>query len=551
MTAMDRRRFLGLLAGTAGAVVAGGCGVNVGPSGVASARTVRLAQGALGFPSPFASNGGPGYNQMILLYDSLLAKDATGELRPWLARTHRVSPDALTHTFELRDGVRWSDGKPLTADDVVFTFEYYEAQQSLSPPVVVQPPQGIAKVSAPSPTTVEIVLEQPLVTFAEHVAGAMPMIPRHVWEGVDDPGAALDTDVLVGSGPYRLTSYGQDGGPMLYEARDDFFLGAPYVRRIEMNAVDDAFAAVLSGAGDVAQGFGLRDDVLEPFRRGERFGIASENGTWTHALYFNLTRETAVSDKRFRKACAMAIDRTDLVDRLAAGKGLPGNPGFLSPENPYHVPVPQYEHDPAGANALLDAAGYRRGPDGIRRHPDGSPLRFELRFDGAEVALGEILLAALRAVGVQAYAKPVQIGPELFGNKLFGGYDLVVLPFPGPAPGGPNADPDVLRLLFSSTVPPSLTGATNYVNPAFDELAERQRVTSDEAERRRLVAEMQAMIAEDVPVLALYYPESFLLYRRRVLGDRWYFTPGQYPTSDNHKQLFVTGTESGTDIRTT
>ena len=561
--AMDRRRFLLALAGTAGAVVLGGCGGSGGGPGTATnftpgddpgslapaeRPTVRLAQGALGFPSPFASNGGPGYNQMSLLYDSLLWKDGTGALLPWLASSHRVSEDHLTHTFELRDDVTWSDGKPFTSDDVVFTFEYYEAQESLSPPVLVQPPQGIAKVSAPGPTTVEIVLEQPLVTFAEQVAGALPIIPRHIWESVDDPGAELDPKVLVGTGPYRLESYGDDGGPMLFEARDDYFLGTPFVKRIEMTPADDPFAALLSGAGDAAAGFGLRDDVLAPFQRSDEFGIAAENGTWAHALYFNLGRETALSDKRFRKAFAMAVDRKDLVDRLAAGKGVPGSPGFLSPSSPYFTPVPQYDHDVAGANALLDQAGYQRGPDGVRRHPDGSPLRFELRFDGAQVALSEILVAALREIGVELAPRPVQIGPELFGNKLFGGYDLVVLPFPGPAPGGPNADPDVLRVLFSSEVPPSLTGATNYVNRAFDELAEKQRLTFDDAERRRMVGEMQAMIAEDVPVLPLYYPERFLVFRRRVL-DQWYFTPGQYPTVDDNKQLFVTGVKAGTQIR--
>ncbi|MFP5375370.1 MAG: ABC transporter substrate-binding protein [Acidimicrobiia bacterium] len=547
---LDRRRFLLAVAGTAGAAVLGACsgGSSGGGAGASGRPTLRLPHGALGFPSPFAANGGPGYNQMILLYDTLVWKDGSGTLLPWLAASHEVSDDHLTHRFELRDGVTWSDGAPFTSADVVFTFDYYAAQGSLSPPVLVQPPQGIASVSASGPTTVEVVLEQPLVTFAEQVAAALPIIPEHVWASIDDPGAALDTDVLVGTGPYRLASYGDDGGPLLYEAREDYFLGAPYVRRIEMNALEDPFAALLSGAADAATGLGLRDDVLAPFRRGDEFGIVTQHGAWAQALYFNLGRETALSDKAFRQACAMAIDRHDLVSRLAAGRGLPGNPGFLSPENRFFASVPQYEHDVARANALLDGAGYRLGPDGVRRHPDGSPLRFELRFDGAQVALSEVIVAALAAIGVQLDPKPVQIGPELFGNKLFGGYDLVVLPFPGPAPGGPNADPDVLRVVFSSEVPPSLIGATNYVNRDFDAAADQQRLTFDEAERRRLVTRMQEMVAEDLPVLALYYPESFLVFRRRVL-DQWYFTPGQYPTTDDNKQLFVTGVEAGTDIR--
>ena len=542
---LDRRRFLLAALGGAGVLAFGACT----SSGSGAGRpTVRLPDGALGFPSPFASNGGPGYSQMILLYDTLLWKDGTGELLPWLAETFTSSEDHLTYTFELRDGVRWSDGEELTAQDVVFTFDYYAAQEFLSPPVLVQPPQGIAGVTATGPRTVEVTLERPLVTFLEQVAGALPIIPQHVWSSIDDPGAAIDLEVLVGSGPYRLESYGGDGGPLLYGARDDYFLGAPFIERIEMNAIEDPFTALLSGAADAASGFGLRSDILAPFEGDEAYGMVTEQGTWAHLLYWNLGKEGPLSDPTFRHACAMAIDQNDLVTRLAAGRGLPGNPGFLSPENEFFAPVPQYEFDVAGANALLDSAGYRQGSGGIRQDANGAPLSFELRFDNAEVALGEILIAALREIGVELRSTPVEIGPELFGNKLFGGYDMVVLPFPGPAPGGPNADPDVLRRIFSSRVPPSLTGATNYVNPAFDELADEQRSTFDDDERMAIVADMQTMVAEDIPVLALYYPDATLIFREQVL-DEWYFTPGQYPTSDDHKHLFVTGDESGTDIR--
>jgi ABC-type transport system substrate-binding protein len=124
-----------------------------------------------------------------------------------------------------------------------------------------------------------------------------------------------------------------------------------------------------------------------------------------------------------------------------------------------------------------------------------------------------------------------------------------VLLYPGPSPGGLNADPDMLRRVFSSKMPPfSLTGASRYVNPRFDELADRQLVTFDEGERRAIVAEMQRIIADDVPILPLWYPERTLVFREQVL-DQWYFTPGQFPTTEDNKQLFVTGLKTGTKIR--
>ena len=547
---MDRRRFLALSVGAVGAAVVGGAcssGAKAG-TGAGSRPVLRLPDGALGFPSPFAANADLGYNQMSLLYDTLLWKDGSGQLLPWLAQSVDASADHLTYSFRLRDGLRWSDGKPLTVDDVVFTFDYYARQQTLPPPVMIQPPQGIAKVSASGPGTIEITLSSPLVTFAEQVAAAVPIIPKHVWSGIDDAAGAQDRKVLVGTGPYRLASYKGDGGPMLYIARDDYFLGRPFVRRIEFNAIEDPIAPLLSGATDAARGAGLRADTLAPFQTGGTFGSITEEGSSTSVLYWNMGKEGALSDVRFRRACAMAIDRQDLVNRLAAGRGRPGNPGFLGPDNPFVTLVRQYPLDVAGANALLDGAGYRSVSGGIRKAPNGSQLSFELIIDNADAPLAEILVPALRRIGVELRPREVELGPQLFGNKFVGAYDMVVLPFPGPGPGGPNADPDVLRLLFASTVGASLQAATNYANSSFDTLADQQRVTFDRAARMDLVARMQRMLADDLPVLALYYPETVILFRRQVL-DQWYFTPGQFPSSYDNKQLFVTGLKTGTTIR--
>ena len=126
---------------------------------------------------------------------------------------------------------------------------------------------------------------------------------------------------------------------------------------------------------------------------------------------------------------------------------------------------------------------------------------------------------------------------------------MTTLLFPGPAPGGLNADPDLLRRTFSSKMTAfSLTGATGYRNPRFDELADRQLVTFDEVQRRNIVAEMQRILADDLTILPLWYPERSLIFRKRAL-DTWYFTPGQFPTSEDNKHAYITGRKSGTQIR--
>ncbi len=551
---LDRRQFLMGVVGSAGALALAACAGSDNPAPAGSRPTVRKPDGAVGFPSPFAANADFGYNQMSLIFDTLLWRDGSGELLPWLAESYKASEDHLTYTFELRENLKWSDGRPMSADDVVFTFDYYAKQGVfLPPPVIIRAPEGIAKVTAKNNRTVEITLDQPQVTFPSQVAGALPIIPRHVWEPIARPAEALDPKVhLVGTGPYRLAEYNGDGEPMLYLARDDYFLGRPYVKRIEFRNLGDQFAAVQAGDTDMGRSFGVRDEVLAPFKSDPAFGMINEVGSFvTAALYWNLGKGGALADPRFRQACAMAIDRKDLLTRLSAGKGAPGNPGFLSPQNPWYAPVRQYDFDPAGANALLDSAGYRQGAGGApRQGPDGNPLSFELLFEVTEHApLSELMIPALRRIGVELRPKPRLIGPELFGPKFGGGYDMATLLFPGPSPGGLNADPDLLRRVFSSKMPPfSLTGATNYVNPRFDELADKQRVTFDERERRGIVAEMQRIIANDIPVLPLWYPEKTFVFRKAVL-DQWYFTPGQYPTSEDNKHVYITGMKSGTKIR--
>lgn len=547
---MNRRQFLLASAGTLGAVALGACapGSN-GQAGQDGRPNVRLPHPSFGFPSPFLANADMGYNQMSRIYDTLLWKDGSGTLLPWLAKTYVTSPDRLTHTFELRDDVKWSDGRPLTADDVVFTFDYYAKQGTLQPAVIIQPPQGLSKVAKTGVNTVEITLADPFVTFPGQIAAAVPIIPAHVWSKIADPASADDPKVLVGSGAYRLESYKGDGLAIAFSAKDDYFLGTPHVARIEENAIEDQIGGLAAQATDSARGVGLREDTLAQFPE-DVYGRIPDRGSQTSALYWNMGKEGPLADVRFRRACAMAIDRQDLVTRLAAGRGAPGNPGFLGPDNPFVIPVRQYDYDVAGASALLDSADYRMGPGGIRRTPDGKPLSFELVINNEEAPLLEILVAALKQIGIEIRPKPVQIGPLLFGNKLIGAYDMAVLPFPGPGPGGPNADPDVLRLLFSSKVPASLQKASAYANPAFDALAEKQRLAFDEGERKTVVAEMQRILADDLAILPLYFPETTLLFRKSVLPE-WYITPGQFPSSNDNKQLFITGQKTGSTIRTT
>lgn len=538
---LTRRRFLQATSGTALGLALGACERQ--PDGPPS-RTVRIAGSTFGFPSPFAYIAGPGYVQMSLLYDTLLWKDETGRLLPWLASRYERSPDGLSYTFVLRPGVTWHDGRPLTAEDVAFTFEYF-AEQTLGPLLVAQP-FGVKGSTVRAPDVIEVHLRQPVVTFLDAVAGAVPIIPRHVWADIDDPPRAQEQSVLVGTGPYRLTSFSRSEGSLAFTANSSYFLGEPAVRRLEIRPVDDELNALRAGDIDAADTAveGVRPEALEVFRRDDRFGIIENTGSFTFPLIFNAGRGGALADARFRRSCAMAIDRNDIVERLLGGNGQPGNPGLLPRDHPYHVDVESYPYDLAGANRLLDAAGYVRPAAGrTRSAPDGRPLRFQLLTGNAPVpAVLPLLVDALGRLGVELAPLSVDL-PTLFGRLAGNDNDIALSLYPGPGGVSPQADPDLLRSFYGSGLSGRLQGAQGWVDPEFDRLAQAQLVTGDEGERRRLVAELQRIVAREAPVLPLYYPTLFTVFRRDVFAA-WYFTPGGFAgglPGVHNKQVLISG----------
>lgn len=568
---LTRRAFLRGAAGTVGAVALGGCTTadpdgaaaptggqgTAGPTGGEQAGasggrpTIRIQGGQFALPHPFRYIAAPGYWRVSYLFDTLLWADSTGEQMPWLASSHEVSGDGMVHTLELREA-DWHDGTPLTVEDVIFTMEYSAAQRHR--PLAVAAPRNIAEIVAVGGRTIEIRLEQPDVMFTKRVLGSVPIIPQHIWSQIDDPQAADDDETLIGTGPYRLTFFDNDEGRLQFTANDDYFLGAPYVEKIEMVWVDDELVSTRVGELDGGQApvEGVRDDVLDPFREDPDFGVIANETAFAFPLYWNLSRGGALADVQFRRACLMAIDRDDLVRRLLTGNGEVGNPGFLPPTHPFHVDVEQYAYDPDQANRILDDAGYRRPDSGaVRQAPDGTPLSFELITHAtAPAALPDLLKATLADVGIELRLRNLEL-PQLFAAKTAHDYDMLVNLYPGPVGTTPNSDPDILRPVYHSEPPNQLYNASGYANDDVDRLLEEQVATFDEDERMPMIADIQRQVAEDLPVAILYYTTMFFVYRKDVF-DQWYYTekgfgPG-IPDAYN-KHMFVTGRKTGLDIR--
>lgn len=538
-----------------------GSGAPGQPSGyrVATAavpQEITLTAGSAGYASPFSYDRGGSFIMMHYLYDSLLWKDATGALIPWLARElpqHTADNPATpqseeSYTFVLRQGVKWHDGRAFTADDVKFTYDYYKEKAAAGqiPATVIAPPiPEIASVEVLGGDRVRFNLSAPAATFLQFgAAGAVPIAPKHIWESIANPQSVSgDHSKLVGTGPYRLAPRPNDNPNFLFTANDDYFLGAPKVKTLKYiergdNSQGANLLALENGEVHLANASG-RPSVIDPFRTRPEFAVlAAPPGSSTTQLNFNHA-QAPFNDRSFRRAVAQAVDRQKIADTLfgEAGKqanALPGNPGWIPPAHPVYEPAAQqWPRNINAANELLDGT-YPKGANGVR-------MEMELSIGGQnQTAMANLVKADLAEIGI--VVNPV-VRDDLNARIRNGTVGMYFI-----GSGGLNSDlgADYPRLVYR-------TGATlvqralNYSNPALDAKLVAQHRETDEAARKAILSDIQKQIADEVPLLPLVYPDSFSIWRRSVF-DQWYYTPGGVggvvPTITN-KHLFVAGNPTG------
>jgi peptide/nickel transport system substrate-binding protein len=536
------------------ALTAGSTSVSQKPEASGPAPTsvdrLRLPGADRGYPTPFAYLKGPGLVHVNFVFDTLIWKDSTGAYIPWLAQSWERSADGTQYRFVLREGVTWQDGQPLTADDVVFTFDYITKGAGAGVTQFIGKP-NVKEVVAEGPNVVVVRLPGPSALFEPTVAGRVPIIPRHIWESVTDPVKYLDAKAVIGSGPYRLETYDRSTGSYLYVANEAYFLGAPYVKRLEFVPSANEILSLQRGDLDVATA-GIEnleepipDEVFAALQADAKLAVIVAPGEANRSLHFNLTRGFPFDDKRFRQAVAYTIDRADLVKRILFGRGEAGSAGNLAPSHQYLAPdLPAYAKGLAKAKALLDEIGLRDlNGDGLRDLPDGSAFKPELQANSLfSTKTPELIKEYLRAVGVDIDVKVLdQATSDANGTQAR--YDMALFTY-----GGMGGDPDFLRTRLSAKAPATVYSKIHGFNNArFEELAAKQSATLNEADRKPLVQEMQRIVAEELPLLSLYVPSRILLSAPGTF-DAWYFTPGGlfglHPGPLN-KQAFVTGKKTG------
>lgn len=462
-------------------------------------------QGDWGFPSPFAHNPrGPGYLRVSFLFDTLVWKNAEGFI-PALARAWEYQESPPAYVFHLREGVVWHDGKPLTAGDVAFTIDYLTKHPH--PWVDIRP---IKQVEVTDPYTVRLVLSQPYAPFLEEIAGTMFILPRHIWEQVQDPARFQEPRAAVGSGPYTLAEYRREHGFYRFAAFGQYYLGKPTAPEISFVQVGNELVAL---KGKAVQAATVPPEAVQELKD-QGFTVLSQPHFWCLKLLFNHAKFPQ-QDLAFRRALAHALNLPDMVSQTLRGQGLPGSPGLLPPDSPwYHSPQTTYPYNPEAAASWLASLGYQRTPEGWQRH--GQVLQLEVLTAPPYARAAEYVKKSLQAIGLKVNLR--QLDHAILDQRVkTQQFDLALS-----GHGGLGADPKMINDLSMGPLAAEFLGG--YQPPQeFIRLLTEQLYTLDESKRRQLVARVQEQLAQELPAVPLYYPTWFLGHDGRV---PWFFTRG-------------------------
>lgn len=496
-----------------------GCGgAGDGPGGADPDRPLVLAYaGELQTLNPLVSTD-QNANELIysLLFTPLVTYDSAFEVRPWLARSWELSPEEVV--FELRDDLAWHDGRPVTAEDVKFTFDVAKDPAVASPLGSVYLSR-VESAEVLGPNRIRFTFSEPHAEPLEDFF--WPPVPRHAFEGVAPEEVARHAFGRdpIGSGPYRFVSWAVGQG-LEFAAADSFptdLGGVPAIGRVSYRIVPEATTRL----AQLRRGEVHVDGPISP-RDAERVsgeaGVEVISFPWRQFTYIGWnTRREPFTRPEARRALAMAIDRPELLRAILLGMGRPAS-SVIPPWHPYAPELEPVPHAPDSAAAIFDRLGWRdTDGDGVREI-DGAPLEFEMLASNRNPVLGdllEVIQAQLARVGVSVRPRLLE-WQTVLGMHRSRDFDAVLTNWVLD-----NFRVDPRPLFHSSQV--AVEGSANrssYESPAADSLMELGSVTTDPDLAARIWRRFAEVIQRDQPVTVLFWNDEVAAVRSELEGVR-------------------------------
>ena len=428
-----------------------------------------------------------------LMFNSLVKKNERLDIEPDVAVSWDM-PDPQTYVFHLRTGVQFHDGRPLTAKDVLFTFNSM-LDGTVRTSKSGHPYNLIESIESPDDYTVVFKLKEVFAPFLWNLArGVIGIIPE---------GSGTDFNRHpIGSGPFAFEEYIQDQ-QILLKRNDRYFGERAGVPMLRFKVIPEAIVRALElrkGSADIALNV-LTPDMVEVLKRDENVKVLQADGTSYQYIAFNLV-DPVFRDIRVRQAFAYGIDREKIIKYLWRDQARAAT-GMLPPHSwAYEPNVRAYPYDPERARELLKEAG--------REH-----LSFTYRTsqDDTGRLMASILQQELRDIGVTMEIRSNEFA-TFFSDVIQGNFQMYSLRWIGG-----NNDPDIFNAVFHSRmVPPSGANRGHYSNPRVDELIEFSRRELDAGKRKAAYEEIQRIAAEELPYLSVFYMDNVCVYNNRIGG---------------------------------
>ncbi|EFV74662.1 hypothetical protein HMPREF1013_05119 [Bacillus sp. 2_A_57_CT2] len=451
--------------------------------------------------------GYPGLDLVNLLYDTLFNLDEENQPVPWLVKDYKVSEDGLTYELTLHDNVKWHDGKPLTADDVKFTMEYFIKYPKSR---FTNPLKTIKSIEVSGATGITLNLSQADPNFIIQPLADLPILPQHIWSEVSTPD---DETNALGSGPYILEEH-KSGQYYKMKSNNDYFKGAPPINELIFPIIEDTTAmynALQAGELDAISS-SISPELVEQFSSNPALKVVRGPGYSTSLFQIN-AEKYPMTETAFRQAIDYAIDKENLVNTVLLGYAEVGSPGFIHPSSAYFNSNLKPVYDKEKAQQILEDAGFiDKDGDGFREDQKGNNIDLtNLVYSGNPIRIrtAELISEALNEIGIKNSVKAMDsttvdslMWPD-FDVSKGRDYDLGVWSWSNTM----QLFPDRMNDLFHSDPAIGTVNIGGYKNPEFDQLGEKLKQTYDETERLSLIKDMQAFVAEDAPFITLYYQE--------------------------------------------
>ena len=474
-----------------------------------------LVEGTIGDAStliPLLATDSSSHAVAGLVYNGLVKYDKDLKIVGDLAESFDIAPDGLTITFHLRKGVKWHDGAPFTARDVLYTYQV--TIDPKTPTAYAEDFKQVKSIAAPDDHTVRVIYGAP---FAPALASwGNGILPAHLLEGKDITKSPL-ARAPVGTGPYRFKEW-VAGQKIVLESNHDYFEGRPWIERYIYRIIPDTSTMYMELKAGAVDMMGLTPVQYARQTTGTDFTSLFNKYRYPSSSYvylgYNL-RHPLFRDKRVRQALTAAIDKDELIHGVLFGMGQKAVGPIAPGRWAYNPNVRDIAYDPKHAAELLAQAGWKeKNSDGILVK-DGKPFSFTIltnQGNQQRLLTAQIIQQRLKFVGIDVKIRIVEWATFLKEFVDKGNFETVMLGWTT------SPDPDMFDVWHSSKTNPGELNFIGYKNAEVDRLLVEGRSTFDMEKRKKAYFRIQDIMAEEQPYTFLYVPDALPAVSARIRG---------------------------------